>query len=275
MDSDFYLRVSSAIQSSGRNLRELEAETGISRAKLAKLGNGGRLYADEVPRICSALSIGFESLYEDDFLLTANAPARPGAMLDDKMNSIANQLMNVALAKVREEIGTGLDMGEVLSWYHSTGGRLAEHGQIAEYFSIFEEPETPESPLVAIAVGEKSLARESLNTRNPEEVTEYAASMNAAARFEITETYHVAKTTKRWNGTSREVEVKFRTVSEPFILTYDIVILPTITPNNKSVLLNFSKLSNIRPLRCVSGQETHLGTEHSTLLSGRTLTVSE
>ncbi len=267
MDSLFYKRLGGVIKQSDKNLRTLEDETGISRSKLGTLGKGGRLYADEVPKICSALGVGFETLFEKDFQLTTNTHAHEGSELQGKMNALANQFVSMALDKVREEIGGGIDLGQVIKWYHATGGRLADHDRIADYFSIFEEPETPESPLVALKVGEKSLARESLKTRSPEAVTEYAASLSRDARFEIMETYHHAKTTQRWTGTSREVDVKFRTVEEPFILTYDIAIFPVTTPDGTNVMLNFSQLSSVRPLRSVTDRETRLGTSHSTLLS--------
>jgi DNA-binding Xre family transcriptional regulator len=273
MDNEFYERLSLAIQRSGKSSRQLTKETGISRQKIDKLRsqNGGMLYAHELPAMCSALSTGFEVLLGDDFPLTANAQSMDSPVIKAWLDNVSNYLMNNTLSMVREQIGEGPDVGQVLRWYHSTGGMLAEHEQLNPYLSVFEVPETPDAPLVALQVGDKCLAKTSLNTDSPEEVTEYAASMNPAARLEITESYHIAATTERWIGTSREVDVKFRTVAEPFVLIYDIFIFPRWMPGGKKVLLNFSKVSSVRPMRLITDRETRLGTSNSIQLSDRTL----
>ena len=241
MPQEFYTAVTKAIKLSEKSLRELEAESGVSRSKLSSLGKGGRLYADEIPRLCGALAVGLEELYGEGLFSKFSVSSDNISLFEDKVERLANQLMNGALSRAKERLGADVDTMDVIRWFQSTDGRLAECDQLLPYFTIFEDLSTPEEPLRAISVGEKSLPRKTLQTREAAAVTEYAASLEEAARLQITNTYFRASQKRSWICEPREVEVNFRTVPEPFLLSHATTALPMKDANGRKLLISFSQ----------------------------------
>lgn len=235
---------------SGLTIRQLAASTGINKSRLSALLNSkAPLSVRDLQMLGFALNFDpREMIPQVQGFEVENGPD-PASLYDEKASHVARQMLAVAEDKY-EIHGDELTIDTMLRWYVRNGGRLAETDQIEKYVGIFAAPDPHDNLLFPEHIGPNTLAARSLNTKDPDRVAQYVASLEDEARKDIVFSYVDTGRSQRWQVFEREVVVDFPGAGPRFSLNYATLLMPVVAANHARLIVNFSVLLSTSILDC-------------------------
>lgn len=221
--------ISNAKLTNGTPLSLIEAATGISRSKLAKLGSkGARLSVVDAEALCRFFD---RDIYD---LLPGRRSGRP----DPKPNS--------RLEYVHQKIHDNAhdDMRCVIQWYAFSGGRIDTSSPISTGFSISRTPTATDKTLNVVFVGEFSLTATALLSRDPSVATNFVFELSEPMKSDLMQSYlATAQSQKIMIHTRRSMPAR-----PGGAFQYATILMPCLMPNGEEVIAAHSSLLARSPL---------------------------
>ena len=112
---------------------------------------------------------------------------------DSFIEEQAGALVHAATERAREmlcEIGTPPSMKEVVGWALRNNGRLEDFDHLREFSTLYAAPQTPIDTPTSTHVGQKSLARHTLNASSSDQLNELLKMMPTEYLAKLTDDQH-------------------------------------------------------------------------------------
>jgi len=242
LTDDLRPQLKSIFAESNLTIRQLSAICGINKSRLSALLNSkAPLTVPDLQVLGLALDFDPRDLIPSLSGFSIDEHTTAESVLQQKAAKVAKQLF--ASAERQFEVqGDALTIDTMLRWYLRNGGRLVETDQIDDHIAVFPAPKPLENILIPERIGGNALAARSLNTRDPQQVGHYVASLDADCREDILFSYTVTEKENTWKMFEREVLVDFPNAGPKFSLNYATLLMPVVAANHDRLIVNFSVL---------------------------------
>jgi len=236
------------VANSGLTIRQLSAACGINKSRLSSLLNSkAPLTVTDLQVLGVALRFNPRDLIPQIDGFEVGSDITPDGVFNEKAAEIATQLLIMAENKYEVQ-GAELTIDTMLRWYMRNGGRLAETDQIEKYIGVFTAPKPLDNILIPERVGPNALVARSLNTKDPERVSQYISNLDTPSREEIVFSYAQTEKRNRWQIFDRSVCVDFPGAGPRFSLEYASLLMPVVAANNERLIINYSVLLSTKLL---------------------------
>ena len=227
--------ISRKIVGCGLSLRDIEKRSGIPKSRIGLLKNQqAKLTVEDVMRL--GYSLGFDPT---DALRGAPQIQTTSTDAQKHVTKIVSNIMEASLAMMRA-MGHKLDIGDLIAWHRTSGGRLEAYEIFKPFVGLFSVSDGDTPQIEAREIGPKSLAASSLQTPDADQVNSYIRSLQRASREQITFTYLETQERAKWHLYDREVTVDFPGAGPRYLLSYATLLLPVTAANGERFLMNFS-----------------------------------